>query len=146
MKKFNFRLEPYLGLCRHREDIEQVRLAELVSEAKRIRDMLQTFREGLRRTKDELGARHEIRAYEVGWYRQRIQGLQVQIELTESRLTNLQNLIIRQRLQLIEARRRRKVVEKLRSNRLQHHQQQVELEQQKEIDDLYLQRLHQRGE
>ena len=142
MKKFSFRLEPYLGLCRHREEREQVRLAELIAEAKRLRDALLAFREGLRRTKDELGAQHEIRVYEVGWYRQRIRGLQFQIEQTESQLANLQDLIIRQRLKLIEARKNRKVVEKLRANRLVRHQQQVDLELQKEVDDLYLQRLH----
>lgn len=142
MKKFSFRLEPYLRLCRHREEVEQVRLAELISEAKRIRDLLITFREALSRTKDELGARQEIRVYEVGWYRQRIQGLKVQIEQTESQLANLQDLVIRQRLQLIEARKKRKIVEKLRANRLSRHQQQVDLELQKEVDDLYLQRFH----
>jgi flagellar FliJ protein len=146
MKRFSFRLESYLRLCRHREELEQVRLAELVTEAKRVRDTLATLLEALKRTKDELGGRRTIRVYEVGWYRQRIRGLQVQIEQTESQLANLQDLVIQQRLRLIEARKKRKIVEKLRTNRLNQHQRQVELELQKQMDDLYLQRLHRNGD
>ncbi len=146
MKKFSFRLEPYLRLCLHREELEQVRLAELVTEAKRLREALLSLRDSLTRTKEDLGRQREIRVYEVGWYRQRIQGLQVQIEQLEVQLANLQDLIIRQRLKLIEARKKRKVVEKLRANRLARHERQVELELQKEVDDLYLQRLHRRGD
>lgn len=146
MKKFSFRLEPYLRLCRHREELEQVRLAELITEAKRLREALSMFRQAVNRTKDELGARHEIRVYEVGWYRQRIRGLQSQIEQAETQLANLQDLAIRQRLRLIEARKRRKVVEKLRTNRLNQYQRQVDLELQKQLDDLYLQRLHHDGD
>ena len=61
MKRFSFRLESYLRLCRHREELEQVRLAELVTEAKRLRDTLSTLLEALRRTKDQLGGRRAIR-------------------------------------------------------------------------------------
>lgn len=146
MKKFSFRLEPYLRLCLHREELEQVRLAELVTEAKRLREALISLRDSLRRTKEELGHQREIRVYEVGWYRQRIQGLQVQIEQLEAQLANLQHLIIQQRLKLIEARKKRKVVEKLRANRLARHERQIDLELQKEVDDLFLQRLHRRGD
>ena len=143
MKKFSFRLESYLRVCRHREELEQVRLSELVTEAKRLRETLGALRDGRRRTREELGTRREIRVYEVGWFRSRIRGLQDQIELTESQLTNLQNLIIQQRIQLIEARKKRKVVEKLRANRFAEFQKVADLELQKELDDLFLQRLHQ---
>jgi flagellar export protein FliJ len=141
MKRFSFRLEPYLQFCRHREDAEYTRLAELILEHKRLEETRRTLSLSLMRSREEMADRIELHAYEAGWYVRHIHSLRLQIDRVETDLDRLRQRMVEQRLRLVEARKRRNPVEKLRERRRLQHERELEKTEQREADDLYLQRL-----
>ena len=142
MRKFKFRLEPYLGFCRHLETAEQLRLAEVLGDYSRIQDALRSLVAALERTEAEFSGQRQILVYEAGWYLHRISSLKTDLERLEHRLEEAAERVREQRRQLVEARRKRKIVERLRERRLESHEREVERLHQSEMDDLFLQRFN----
>ena len=138
MKKFSFRLESYLQICLHREQLEQLRLNELMSEERRIREALQDLRAGLAKVSADLSAQREIHVFEISWYRQRMQYVSFQIEQTENRLDAVLGRVAAQRNLLVEARKKRRIVEKLREKRYERFQFELDRTLQNEMEDLFL--------
>ncbi len=138
MKKFSFRLDPYLEISRHQEQLEQLRLTELMNEERRMREAIQDLRSSWGNTSTELSSHREIHAFEIAWYRQRMQFIEQQIEETENRLAVLLERVTVQRNRVVEARKKVSIVEKLRERRLERFQFELDRTLQNEMDDLFL--------
>lgn len=141
MKRFFFRLDSYLQYCRHREDAEYRRLAELILEHKGLEETRRTVSLSLQRVRKDLSGKIESYGYETGWYVMHIHSLRHQLDRLETDLDRLRFQILEQRKVLLEARRRRNPVEKLRERRRLQYERNLEKAEQREADDLYLQRL-----
>lgn len=142
MKRFDFRLDPYLKVCQRREELEQIRLAELFTELKKLDALKKALELTLMTTQLELSRKTSIPAYEAGWYIQRIEGLRREIEEVCLRLGQTSDQIESQKLELVEARRRLRPVERLKERRLKQFEKEIEKQAQSESDDLFLQRFH----
>jgi flagellar FliJ protein len=138
MKKFSFRLESYLQICHHREQLEQLRLNELLSEARRIREAREELRSSLALVSADLSTQREIHVFEISWYRQRMQFLNFQIEQAQNRLDAVLGRVATQRNLLVEARKKRRIVEKLREKRFERFQFELDRTLQNEMEDLFL--------
>jgi len=139
MKKFQFRLQPYLKICLHREEAEWLRLQELLNEFKqleRVRDQLAAERQNTIR---EHRAQKVLLVYEAEWFVRRIDFLEQQIASAHMRVVEAETKVSVQRDRLIAARRRRKVVEKLRERRLHQYEAEAAKTLQNEMDDIHLQ-------
>jgi flagellar export protein FliJ len=138
MKKFSFRLDSYLRISRHQEQLEQLRLTELMEEERRTRDAIQDLQSSWANTSTELSSHREIHSFEIGWYRQRMDFIEQQIEETENRLAALLERVAVQRERVVEARKKVRIVEKLRERRLERFQFELDRTLQNEMDDLFL--------
>ncbi|GAB4248746.1 MAG: hypothetical protein Kow00109_24830 [Acidobacteriota bacterium] len=141
MRKFAFRLAPYLKLCEHRENQERQRLAEMLQERQRLADHLGALQNELAELLRRMRQRSAMPAYEAGWYRARISALEVGIEDAGRRLESFDEEVAGQRNRLIQARRETRVVERLKEKQWQRYQAALETEAQKEVDDLFSQKV-----
>ena len=138
MKKFSFRLDSYLRISRHQEQLEQLRLTELMEEERRTRDAIQDLQSCWANTSTELSSHREIHSFEIGWYRRRMDFIEQQIEETENRLAALLERVAVQRERVIEVRKKVRIVEKLRERRLDRFQIELDRSLRNEMDDLFI--------
>lgn len=141
MRRFVFRLAPYLKLCEHRESVERQRLAEMLQERQRLQDHLSRLSSELDGLLRRMRGKPEMPAYEAGWYRARISALEVGIQDAERRLESFDEEVAEQRNRLVKARRETRVVERLRDKQWQRYQAAVAAAAQKEIDELFSQKV-----
>lgn len=140
MKKFQFRLEPYHNVCRHHEELEEIRLNELLRQKAEIDTALHQAACRKEEAEAELSSQSEILAEEARIYRRYIQSLKEQIQQLREARSKLEARILRQKNALVEATRKRKVMDRLKERRLQEYQQQANRLEQQEADELFLQR------
>lgn len=138
MKKFVFSLESCLKLRRHREEIEELRLGEMLSERQKFLKEAERLRSGLTKTRKEMTERREMTAEEANLYRKYATSLERKLVDVEARRRQLDARIEIQRSILLKARQRRKVVERLKEKRKDRHQQEVDRLDQAEMEDLHL--------
>ncbi|HRR26659.1 MAG TPA: flagellar export protein FliJ [Acidobacteriota bacterium] len=140
MKRFSFRLEPYLKLCRYREEQEKQALMELLAQRRRLEEQLTALRAEIDRLFTDMSGKRELPAYEAGWYRARISRLELGVQETLGRLDRLEEAVAQQRRRLIEARKEKKVAERLREKQWISYQSERDVAEQREMDDLFSQK------
>jgi flagellar export protein FliJ len=138
MKKFKFPLESCLKLRRHREEIEEIRLGELMSERRKFQTELEDLQERLNRTQKEMTEKNEITSREVNLYRRYLTSLERRIVDLSGKLRQVDARLDLQRSVLLKARQSRKVVDRLKEKRKKRHQDEADRLLQLEMEELHL--------
>ena len=142
MKKFAFNLET---LLRHRANLEEKERNEL----SRITFLFQTevkrrdnLRNRLKETSVELGRlrRENADSGEVVWFYPYIDRLRHEIAVTDKRISELQQDIQAQKLVVIEAIKKKKVLDSLKTRKQKEFNLAVERYEQKTVDELTITR------
>lgn len=138
MKRFEFSLETLLKLREREEEQSQMKLAEAIAAFKKIEISLQELQNRYEKSLIEqaqiIGRNilvHELMNYVV--YQEKIQ---IQIEQTKQKLLEAQLAQENERINYLNAAKRRKIVEKLKARKLQQHWQNLLKEEQDLMDEL----------
>jgi len=143
MKKFVFRLESCLRLRRHREEVEEIRLSELMSDRLRFHNEKEQLQLALIGTQKEMTEKKIITSEEVNLYRRYATSLEKKIVDLAARIRQLEARIDLQRSILLKARQTRKVVDRLKEKRRERHQNEADRQIQLEMEELHLLRREQ---
>jgi len=142
MKKFAFNLET---LLRHRENLEEKERNEL----SRITFLFQTevnrrdeLRNRLKETSVELGRlrRENADSGEVAWFYPYIDRLRHEITVTDKRIAQLQQDLQTQKLVVIEAIKKKRVLDSLKTRKQKEFNLAVDRQEQKTVDELVITR------
>lgn len=134
-KKFRFRLEQVLDLRKNEADGARLRFGE--AEAARMRkeeeilELRQYYEEIVAKSRQE---RASVQLLESQWYHAR--AVQSQIATLERERIQLMEIEEIKRRELAEAMKKQKVLEKLKENKREQYNRQVDLEEQKFMDDI----------
>ena len=140
MKRFVFRLESCLKLRRHREEVEEIRLGELMGERLKLHNEKQVLEDSLMKTQKEMTEKKEITSEEVKLYRDYTSNLDRKIVDLSAKLRQLEARLDLQRSILLKARQSRKVIDRLKEKRSRRHQRAADHRVQLEMEELHLQR------
>lgn len=142
MKKFQFRLDSYLKISRHQEEVEQIRLSEILRDRQEVRTKLE-------RNKTDASAAEAFwaeipipTAFQAVMHENYMHRLRLQRTVLEEELHRVNEKVEAQRERLKEATQRCEVIEKLKKRRKQDYQLEADRRLQRESDDLFLQRKH----
>lgn len=138
MKKFVFPLESSLKLRRHREEIEEIRLGELMSRRQKCHAEKEDLQSKLIKTQKEMTEQREITSEEVNLYRKYAASLERRIVDLTAKLRQLEARLDLQRSVLLKARQSRKVVDLLKQKRRKRHQYEADRQVQAEMEELHL--------
>lgn len=138
MKRFEFSLETLLKLREREEEQSQMKLAEAIAAFKKVEISLQELQNRYEKSLIEQGQIigrnilvHELMNYVV--YQEK---LQIQIEQTKQKLLEAQLAQENERINYLNAAKRRKIVEKLKARKLQQYWQNLLKEEQDLMDEL----------
>lgn len=138
MKRFQFSLETLLKIREREEEQVQLKLAEAIAACKKIESNLQKLYNQYENSLTEQGQVigrnipvHELMNHVV--YQER---LQAQIEQTKQNLLEAQLEQENERINYLNAAKKRKIVEKLKARKLQQHWQNLLKEEQDLMDEL----------
>jgi len=138
MKKFVFRLESCLKLRRHREEVEEIRLSELMSQRQKFSAETESLQLKLVATQKEMTEVREITSEQVNLYRKYAVSLERKIVDLAARLRQVEARIGLQRSVLLKARQKRKVVDRLKEKRKERHLNEADRRDQAEMEELHL--------
>jgi flagellar export protein FliJ len=138
MKKFAFNLESCLKLRRHREEVEEIRLSELVGDRQRFLSETESLQMSLAATQKEMTQRRVITSQEANLYSKYAASLERKIGDLAVKLRQVEARIEIQRSILLKARQRRKVVDRLKEKRRERHRNEAERLIQAEMEELHL--------
>lgn len=149
MKGYEFRLQKVLDTCRLKEELIEVKLAELerLAESQRERlksiekeeEVLLSERRHLREKKGSVALEEEM------FYENCLEALRLRIERMKMYLRQIEEQIRQTREELVAAAMERRVMEKLRERDYEHFRVEVERNNQKALDEIAVQRFT-RGE
>jgi flagellar export protein FliJ len=140
MKKFRFSLQAVLEHCARVEEIQKAELNRLLVERTHLQRKLEETA-ALRETRvEELQNRKEIFPYEIDLYRRYINRLDEECSFLSRQLEESDRKIEMQRREVVVARQKSRVIEKLRKNRENEHAQEADRMLQQESDELFLHR------
>jgi flagellar FliJ protein len=148
MKKFAFNLET---LLRHRKNLEEKERDELA----RLHFEYQTeinHRDDLRnRLKETLGELSRLRCKnadsgEVAWFYPYMDRLRYEIELSHKRIAELDRAFQAQKLVVIEATKKKKILDSLKTRKQREFNLAVERQEQKTVDELAVTRFVRKDE
>ena len=142
MKKFVFRLEPLLRLRRHREELEEIRLGDLMHERKQYKDEEEELQNRLGQTRRQMTEQTVTTSEELNLYQRYAASLERRLLDLGLKLRKLDAHIELQRSVLVKARRHRKVVDRLKEKRRERHHYQQDREDQAELEELHLLQRH----
>jgi flagellar FliJ protein len=138
MKKFAFSLESCLRLRRHREELEEIRLGELLRDRQQILSEKENLQTRLASAKKEMTALPMITSEEANIYRKYAVSLERKIVDLAAKLRQIEARMELQRSILLKARRSRKVVDRLKEKRKERHLNEAERVLQAEMEELHL--------
>jgi len=142
MKKFSFKLETLLQYRTNIEEKERLALSRLnfmlqaeIGQRERLRAI---ERETLAQlTLERSGAGQEA---ESRWYYPYLDRLRLEIERSSLRITNLEKEVDAQKLVVIEASKKKKVLDTLKTKRVKEFTAAVEKQEQKAVDEIVVTR------
>lgn len=144
MKEYQFRLQKVLDTCRLREELIEVKLAELERLAESQRERLKSIEEEERALLSERRAMREkngsIALEEEMFYENCLEALRLRIERMKMYLRQIEEQIRQTREELVAAAMERKVMEKLREKDYENFRIEVERNNQKALDEIAVQR------
>ena len=138
MKKFSFRLESCLKLRRHHEEVEEIRLSELMGERQKVLLETENLQTKLAVTRKEMTARPVITSSEANLYRKYAASLERKITDLAAKLRHLEARIEIQRSILLKARQSRKVIDRLKEKRKERHRVEMDRLIQAEMEEIHL--------
>lgn len=143
MKGYQFRLQKVLDTCRLKEELIEVKLAELERLAESQRERLKSIereeeallseRRTLREKRGSVAIEEEI------FYENCLEALRLRIERMKMYLRQIEEQIRQTREELVAAAMERKVMEKLRERDYEHFKVEVERNNQKALDEIAVQ-------
>jgi flagellar FliJ protein len=138
MKKFEFRLEPVLRLRDQAEKVKQKEFALAVQEVRRcetdivyVLSEIDVSHEGLREAETR-----EIEPWQLIFHRRYLNHLQKQLGKLHAELQALAKKAEAKRLELVEASKRKKSLEKLKGRRRDEYVYEAAREEQKMFDEI----------
>jgi|SRR5690606_5147450 len=144
MKKFHFRLDSYLKISRHQEELEQIRLFEILRDREEVRAKLeknQVDQSAAQAFWAEIPIPTASQAVMHENYMQRLRHQRIALE---EKLHRVNDKLEAQQERLKKTTQRCEVIEKLKKRRKQDYESQADRWLQRESDDLFLQRKHSR--
>ncbi len=147
MKRFTFRLET---LLRHRRNLEEKERNELY----RLRALYQNEANNLQNlhtkqlaTLRELAEKRSASAdhAEIGWFYTYLDRLRFEMDQVRQRLLQIDKQIQRQKIVVIEATKRKKVLDTLKAKKQRQYTSELEKEEQKAIDEIVVIRYPQKA-
>ncbi|WP_427365375.1 flagellar export protein FliJ [Candidatus Caldatribacterium saccharofermentans] len=144
MKGYHFRLQKVLDTCRLKEELIEVKLAELERLAESQRAHLSAMEEEERALLSERRAKREqegaVAIEEEIFYERCLENLRLKVERLRMYLRSLEEQIRQTREELVAAAMERKVLEKLREKDYERFTVEVERNNQKALDEIAVQR------
>jgi flagellar export protein FliJ len=140
MKKFKFSLQSVLEHCARVEEIEKAELNRLLADRIRVEKKLDETAAKRLKQVEELQNKKEMFPYEIDLYRRYINRLDEDCSFLARQLEDMDRRVEKQRNEVIAARQRSRIVEKLRKNREADYIQEADRVLQQESDELFLQR------
>lgn len=150
MKGYQFRLQKVLDTCRIKEELIEVKLAELERLAESQRERLKSIereeeallseRQALREKQGSVAVEEEM------FYENCLEALRLRIERMKMYLRQIEEQIRQTREELVAAAMERKVMEKLRDRDYENFRVEVERNNQKALDEIAVQRFTRRGD
>jgi len=138
VKKFKFRLESYLRVCRHRVRAEEIRLREILIERDLILREIDRLEDEKRGKEIEKSQKREFTSIEMRILVNYIESLQLKIYRLTGEVAEIEARIRTQQQRIIEARKTLKPVEKLKQRRKDQYRFEADRELQAVVDELHL--------
>lgn len=150
MKGYQFKLQKVLDTCRLKEELIEVKLAELERLAESQRERLKSIEqeeEALLSERRVLREKNGLVALEEEmFYENCLEALRLRIERMKMYLRQIEEQIRQTREELVAAAMERKVMEKLRDKHYEHFKIEVERNNQKVLDEIAVQRFARKGD
>jgi flagellar FliJ protein len=143
MKEFQFRLQKVLDTCKLKENLIEVKLAELekLAETQRMNLSLIEQRRGeiLTERWERRNNHNSLRVEEEMLYEKCLEDLEIRVEKMKLYIKQLEEQIRRTREELVAAAIERKVVEKVREKKHEEFTLEVSRNDQKALDEIAVQ-------
>jgi flagellar FliJ protein len=148
MKKFAFRLETLLRFRKNLEEKEQAALFQLVAMHQRESSHLEDLQRKQQEILVELGEQRSAGAGygETTWFYLYLDRLRTELRRSAERINRLEHDIQEQKAILIEASKKKKILDSLKNRQQKAHVVSEEKEEQKTVDDLVVIRFPFKGE
>ncbi|MEN3202615.1 MAG: flagellar FliJ family protein [Atribacterota bacterium] len=150
MKGYQFKLQKVLDTCRLKEELIEVKLAELERLAESQRERLKSVEQeeeallSERRVLREKNGR--VALEEEMFYENCLEALRLRIERMKMYLRQIEEQIRQTREELVAAAMERRAMEKLRDKHYEHFKIEVERNNQKVLDEIAVQRFTRKGD
>jgi len=143
MKEFRFRLQKVLDTCKLKENLIEVKLAELekLAETQRMNLHLIEQKRGeiLTERRERRNNHNSLRVEEEMLYEKCLEDLEIRVEKMKLYIKQLEEQIRRTREELVAAAIERKVVEKVREKQHEEFTLEVSRNDQKALDEIAVQ-------
>lgn len=141
-KKFNFKLQNVLDLKKFKSDLLYQSLSKLLIELAAEMDELKKFMAEFEKTRNRL-IREMLGNDSKGtifYYRDYLDFLDSEITRKKNMVSIMEEVILKKRQEIAKAEKEKKVVEKLKEKRFKQYNKDLDLKQQKNSDEISLQR------
>jgi flagellar protein FliJ len=147
MKRFAFRLETVLRHRKNLEEKERNELFRLVSLLNQKCDQLKKLQDKNDDTLMELTNRklEDFEHTEISWFYTYLEHLRREMEQCRKKITELEEQIQNQQMALVEASKRKKILDTLKTRQEKEYLTRVEKEEQKAVDDIVVIRFPQKA-
>jgi flagellar FliJ protein len=136
MKKFRFTLEPVLDHRERLEDEKQLILAARARDLQAAQDELARLNGDFKLYSAQLRTKHKaLTTDELRWYYAHLEYLDRAITMQHVAVSQCRLAVDRARIELVDASKDRKVIEKLKDKRFAEHQTIEAAREQSELDD-----------
>ena len=139
MKRFSFRLQSVLDLYSLREELELIKLNDLLRQGTEVESAIKKHVEAMQSAGQELRRRKELSPQELTISDRYQSHLREQVRQLGTQAVKLETLTTEQRDLVVSASSQRKVFETLKDRQQKEHDQFLERVEQQEIDELHLQ-------
>ena len=148
MKRFAFRLDTVLRHRKNLEEKERNELFRLVSLLNQKCDQLKKLQDKNDDTLMELTSRklEDFEHTEISWFYSYLEHLRREMEQCRKQITELERQIQNQKMALVEASKRKKILDTLKTRQEKEYLTRVEKEEQKAVDDIVVIRFPQKAQ
>ncbi len=147
MKRFAFRLETVLRHRKNLEEKERIELFRLVSLLNQKLDQMKRLQDKTDETILELTGKEldDFEHTEISWFDTYLEHLRRETGKCRKQISQLEDQIQEQKVALIEASKRKKILDTLKTRREKEYSGRVEKEEQKAADEIVVIRFPQRN-
>ena len=139
MKRFSFRLQSVLDFYSLREELELIKLNDLLRQGSEVESAIKKHVEAMQNVGRELRSRKELTPQELTTSDRYQSHLREQVRQLGTQAVKLETLTTEQRELVVSASRQRKVFEALKDRQQKEHDQALGRVEQQVMDELHLQ-------